>query len=192
MPESADERAASRPTAWLGRSALRKPRRVRFDDGHEWTCSFERGTLLDANSLIAEMPSGASARRSAAATLPDQTEPVGQERGRAVNRPGPDEPLGLILDGLSAFVLLSHIARREAVSSRRPQTSSVIERLRRSCCQANTDGHATTHQRVRPLPFRPVSSAPPDMACGLCNGRDETGNQAFSSPLPFQEPSSAI
>jgi hypothetical protein len=116
MPESADERAASRPTAWLGRSALRKPRRVRFEDGHEWTCSFERGTLLEVNSLIAEMPSGASARQSAPATLPDQTEPVGQERGRAVNRPGPDEPLGLILDGLSAFVLCTHIARREAVS----------------------------------------------------------------------------
>jgi hypothetical protein len=55
---------------WLGRSALRKPRNVRFDDGHERTRSFELRTLLDARGLIAEMPSGAAARRSAPAARP--------------------------------------------------------------------------------------------------------------------------
>ena len=42
----------------------------RFHDGHERARSFELGTPLDASSLIAEMSSGASASRSAAATLP--------------------------------------------------------------------------------------------------------------------------
>jgi len=46
---------------WPGRSALRKPRNVRPDDGHERARCIEIGTPIDASSLIAEIPSGASA-----------------------------------------------------------------------------------------------------------------------------------